>query len=163
MGFYTSLYGSSAANVTGTSNKKIIDTLNDGDNTIAHNLNAEVTNVVCLNSASKEIDVEWNIIDANNVNINISGGGPLVNAIIYIFYNGSSTSGNVPYSINADLNDGDNTINHALNATVTLVNVFNSADKAIPFTYDLIDANNININISGGGPITNCTIYIFYI
>jgi len=65
--------------------EEVIQTLVDGDNTIAHNLDKTIISYTVKNG-NDFVFTEGNIIDSNNFNINLSGGGPLTNAIISFIY-----------------------------------------------------------------------------
>ncbi len=62
-----------------------VQTLNNGDNTIIHNLGKSIISF-SVKSGVDVIEATGNDIDLNSFNINISGGGPIVNAEIYLNY-----------------------------------------------------------------------------
>lgn len=64
---------------------KVVQTLNNGDNPIVHNLGKEVTGYDVKN-VDDFVEVNGNIIDANTFNINLAAGGPINNAIIVLSY-----------------------------------------------------------------------------
>lgn len=59
------------------------------------------------------------------------------------------------------LNDGDNTLNHALNATVTGIEVYDGTEQAPVSNWTITDANNVSIDMVGS--IVNATIYVYVI
>ena len=85
MGFYTTLSSGSSGS-SGLSDSELTRNLVNGNNTINHNLNASVKSVTVKNNAGMFIDTTITVVDSNNININVSGGGPINNAIINIFY-----------------------------------------------------------------------------
>ena len=76
-----------AAKLTGIvkSLDPITQTLNNGDNTITHNL-GKVVHSFNVKDGSTFIEVSGNDIDVNNFNINLAGGGSILDATIYINY-----------------------------------------------------------------------------
>lgn len=72
-----------AAPDTGT--ESIVQTLNDGQNSVVHGLGKVVTSVDVWNG-DIYADVDYDIVDSNEINIALAGGGPLVDARIEITY-----------------------------------------------------------------------------
>jgi len=64
---------------------KVTQTLNDGDNTINHNLGKEIIGFE-VKDVGVFVETSGDIIDNNNFNINLAGGGPINNAIIILTY-----------------------------------------------------------------------------
>jgi len=61
-----------------------------------------------------------------------------------------------------NLVNGDNIINHALLKKVISFEVMDGADF-IAVSGNIIDTENFNINLAGGGPINNAEIIFIYI
>lgn len=58
--------------------------------------------------------------------------------------------------------DGDNVINHGLDKAIIAFSVkFNNEFKAT--TGVIVDSNNFNVNLSGGGPLNNAIVTFIYI
>lgn len=68
------------------SNPPITQTLTDGDNTISHNLGKDIIAFTVKDSTGKFINTTGNIIDSDDFNVNVSGGGPIVDALIILQY-----------------------------------------------------------------------------
>lgn len=67
--------------------KEFTQTLNNGDNTINHNLGKKVIAFEVMDG-DDFVAVGGNVIDTNSFNINLAGGGPINNAeIIFIYIN----------------------------------------------------------------------------
>ncbi len=64
-------------------------------------------------------------------------------------------------TITQTLNNGDNTVNHALNKVIEHYTVKDGNDF-VATTGNIINANDFNVNLAGGGPITDATITFFY-
>ena len=76
---------------------------------------------------------------------------------------GSVPSGGVlSLEVTQTLNNGNNTISHNLNKTIISFTVKDGNDF-VETSGSIIDANDFNINLAGGGPITNATISLIYI
>ena len=151
--------GTTPGTSSGLINKTVQQTLNDGDNTVNHALGQTAIAVTVLDSNNNKIEAEWSIIDNNNINVNISGGGPVTDAIINVI------ADNLMLKVTPFVNDllhGNNTINHNLNATVTAVTVLDNANNKIEVEWSITDINNININNSGN-LLTDAKINIFTI
>ena len=65
--------------------QEVIQTLNDGDNLINHNLDKTIVSF-SVKDGNEFVETSGNIIDSNNFNINLSGGGPITNATISFIY-----------------------------------------------------------------------------
>jgi hypothetical protein len=64
---------------------EIIQTLNDGPNTISHNLNKTIISF-SVKDGNDFVETSGSIIDSNDFDVNLSGGGPIVNATISFIY-----------------------------------------------------------------------------
>ena len=142
---------------------KIKTNLVNGNNLINHKLEAQVAKVVVFDSANEKIDVDYNLVDSDNLNINIAGGGPINNVTIYVFSipNLLLIAENKPIKKAIQLNVGNNIINHNLNADVTDVKVFDINGNSMDLEYDLVDQNNVNILLPAVIAVSQI-VYIYY-
>lgn len=62
-------------------------TLSNGDNNINHGLNKEIVHFSVKNSAGDFINVTGSVVDLDNFNINLAGGGPLADSVVTLIYN----------------------------------------------------------------------------
>lgn len=74
-----------------------------------------------------------------------------------------SGSGLPAVKITQNLVDGDNTINHGLAKEVVSWSIKDSNGIFKEFSVNIIDNNNINVNLAGGGPLNNSVILLSYI
>lgn len=156
---YLALAGTTgSADVSGLVNKTVVQTLNDGNNTVNHAINKIVVGVFVVDSSNNKIEVEWSLIDNNNINVYLAGGGPVTNAIINVIAKESSL--NISQIIQG-IDHGNNTVAHNLNATVVAVTVLDSGKNKIDIEWTIIDVNNINIVLAGSLDLLNCYINIF--
>ena len=68
-----------------TKTEEITQTLNDGDNTISHNLGKPIIGFT-VKDGDLLVNTTGSDIDLNDFNINLSGGGPITDATIYLNY-----------------------------------------------------------------------------
>lgn len=86
--------------------------------------------------------------------------------IEYFFFNltgGSMPSGSMLAEVvTATLSNGDNNIAHNLGKSVISFSVKNG-DNFVATTGSIVDSNNFNINLAGGGDLVDATITLIYI
>ena len=129
-------------------------------------------NSVTLRESSGSVVYEFFYTEVNEV---VSTGGGTVavtdNDILFNQLNeffffelagGVPSGGILSLEITQTLNNGNNTISHNLNKTVISFTV-KDGNNFVETSGNIIDANDFNINLAGGGPITNATITLIYI
>ena len=127
----------------------------DGNNkTVANFKVAEVEKLVDPSASPSEVPINDidTLFDELNENFffEVTGGDPLPGALL-------------AKTVTQNLVNGGNNIDHNLAGKVIIAFSVKDGDDFIAVDGNVVDANNFNIELAGGGPINNATIILIYV